>query len=389
MRLETRAELVRRIRGYLDAGTTAMAEGIFRNPVGAYTSKERFARERDLLFRRYPLVLGMSCQLQAPGDYLTADVAGMPILLVRAADGRVRAFVNICRHRGAPVVQGSGSGKRVLSCPYHGWSYDLEGCLVGIPGEDGFPELPRGDYGLQPLAVSERYGLLWVRPSAPGRASALDIDAYLSGLGPELESYGFAQYHHFETRRLQPRINWKMAIDTFLEAYHLSALHRDTLSSIFMANVSTSDTFGAHHRLIAVRRSFAATTDLVEAERDFLRHTLVLYTLFPSSVFIYQADHIELWRISPDREREDACTVELSLYVPEPVISDRARRYWAANLQLALDAVDGEDFPLGESIQRGFYSGAHTHVTYGRNEPALIHFHRSLRQALGLSDDGP
>ncbi len=123
--------------------------------------------------------------------------------------------------------------------------------------------------------------------------------------------------------------------------------------------------------------------DSAEAERDFLRHTIELYTLFPNAVFVHQADHVEVWRMFPGLT-PDECTVHLSLYVPEPPATDKARQHWAANLQLAGDAVDREDFRLGEGIQRGFRSGAQDHVIYGRNEPALIHFHRSLRRALGL-----
>ena len=174
-----------------------------------------------------------------------------------------------------------------------------------------------------------------------------------------------------------------MAVDTFLEAYHLAALHEESVAPIFVGNLCAADRFGPHHRMIAVRRSFAALRDSAEAERDFLRHTIELYTLFPNAVFIHQADHVELWRMFPG-PTPDECTVHLSLYVPEPPATEKARQHWAANLQLAVDAVDREDFRLGEGIQRGFRSGAQDHVTYGRNEPALIHFHRSLRRTLGL-----
>ena len=211
----------------------------------------------------------------------------------------------------------------------------------------------------------------------------MDIDAHLAGLGPELGSFGFERWHHFETRTLRPRINWKMAVDTFLEAYHLAVLHARSVSPIFIGNLCASDAFGPHHRMIAVRRSFADARDRRDAERDFLRHTIELYTLFPNTVFVHQADHVEVWRMFPG-ERPDVATVHLSLYVPEAPATDKARQHWAANVQLALDAVDTEDFRLGEGIQRGFASGAQDHVTYGRNEPALIHFHRSLERALGV-----
>jgi Ring hydroxylating alpha subunit (catalytic domain) len=172
-------------------------------------------------------------------------------------------------------------------------------------------------------------------------------------------------------------------VDTFLEAYHLAALHQRSVGPIFVSNLCASDAFGVHHRMVAVRRSLDELTDRREAERDFLRHTIELYTLFPNTVFVYQADHLEVWRMFPG-DRPDRCTVHLALYVPEPAVTETARRHWTANLQLAIDAVDTEDFRLGEGIQRGFGSGAQDHVTYGRNEPALIHFHRSLRRALGV-----
>jgi phenylpropionate dioxygenase-like ring-hydroxylating dioxygenase large terminal subunit len=364
-----------------------MADATFRNPVSAYTSRDRLACEREILFGRHPLLVGLSCQLAHPGDFLTDDGSGTPTLVVRRPDGGLGALVNVCRHRGARVADGCGSGKRAFSCPYHGWTYDLDGRLVDVPGAEGFPDLVRDEHALGRLAVVERYGLVWVRVAPPGEPT-IDIDAYLAGLGAELESYAFGDYHHFATRTLAPRINWKMAVDTFLEAYHLDALHHGTVGPIFFSNLCLADAFGLHHRMVAVRRSFAAVRGTPAAERDFLRHTIELYTLFPNAVFVHQADHLEVWRMFPDRERADACTVSLSLYIPEPATSDKARRHWEANLQLALDAVEGEDFRLGEGMQRGFSSGAQAHVTFGRNEPALIHFHRSLRQALGL-DDGP
>ena len=383
MRPETRSELARRLDHYLETGTTAMAEAMFRNPVTAYTSEERLALEKRVLFREYPLLVGLSCQVAAPGDYLTDDDSGMPILVVRSKAGALQALANVCRHRGARVVDGCGSGKRAFSCPYHGWTYDLDGRLIDVPGEAGFPGLSREEHALRPLPVVEEHGLVWVVPAPAGPSATIDIDAHLGGLAPELASFGFERWHHFETRTLRPRINWKMAVDTFLEAYHLATLHRASVAPIFVGNVCASDRFGPHHRMIAVRRSFAEPRDRGEAERDLLRHTIELYTLFPNAVFVHQADHDELWRMFPCSAPDD-CSVHLSLYVPEPATTEKARRHWAANLQLAIDAVDREDFRLGEGIQRGFRSGAQEHVTYGRNEPALIHFHRSLRRALGL-----
>src|SRR5262249_61474203 len=111
---ETRAELARRLHHYLDTGTTAMADEVFRNPVVAYTSEERLALERRLLFRESPLLLGLSGRLAAPGDYLTDDDSGMPILLLRGEAGTLHAFANVCRHRGARGLGRCRRGQRRL-----------------------------------------------------------------------------------------------------------------------------------------------------------------------------------------------------------------------------------------------------------------------------------
>src|SRR2546426_6854071 len=209
MRPETRSELAQRLFHYIDSGTTAMAEAMFCNPVSAYTSEERLALERRILFREPPLLVAFSGQLARPGDYLTDDDSATPILVVRSRSGTLNAFANVCRHRGARVTEGCGSGKRAISCPYHGWTYDLDGRLVDIPGEEGFAGLQREQHGLRPLAVAEQHGLVWVRPE-PG--ATIDVDAHLGGLAPELASFGFERWHHFETRTLRPRINWKRAV---------------------------------------------------------------------------------------------------------------------------------------------------------------------------------
>jgi phenylpropionate dioxygenase-like ring-hydroxylating dioxygenase large terminal subunit len=384
VRRETQIDLGRRLLAHLDAGTTTLAPDVFRNPVAAYTSPARAALERARLFRARPLLVGLSGLMPSAGDWLAEDLAGVPVLLVRGGDGRLRGFANACRHRGARLAEGCGAGKRVLACPYHGWTYDLDGRLVAVPGERGFPGLDRAAHGLRRLPVVEEHGLVWVRPS-PGDGA---VDAPPGPLGAEIADYGLAGWHHFATRTLRPQINWKLGVDTFLEAYHLATLHAATVAPIFVGDLCAADAFGPHHRMVAVRRSFAALRERPEAEWDVLRHTIVLYTLFPNTILVHQADHVEVWRFFPDPVRDDACVAALSLYVPEPPATGKARAHWEANLRLALDAVAQEDFPLAEGIQRGFTAGATEGVVYGRNEPALIHFHATLRAALESSAAG-
>lgn len=371
--------LARELFEHIDAGSTCLADDVDTNPVVTYTDRDRLDREMQILFRRYPLMMGLGCRIPEPGDYFTDDNCGVPVLMVRDHDGEARAFLNVCRHRGAQVASGCGRVKRNFICPYHGWSYDSRGKLVGIPDGRNFEGIDKETHGLVALPAIERFGCIWVRPE-PG--ASFDIDDELNGLGPELASFGFDGYHHYTTRVLRRRMNWKMMIDTFLESYHFGVLHTETVAPIFLHNVCLFHPFGFHLRETLPRRSIIDMRALPEGEWDLVKHTALVYILFPNAVIVMQADHAEVWRVFPVKGKVDECVAFLDFYVPEPAASEKAHEHWRRNLDLTLRTVEEEDFPTGEGIQRGLGSGAQEHVTYGRNEPALQHWQRSVRAAV-------
>ncbi len=382
MRHDVQLRLAREIFAHLDAGTTDLAGEVCRNPVSSYTDQARLEREIGVLFRRYPLLMGLSCRIPKPGDFLTDDYSGIPILLVRGEDGRARAFYNVCRHRGARVAEGYGNRPQWFVCPFHGWSYDLAGRLREIPDERSFPGVERERSGLVPLPAAERHGLLWVQPALGQDGLELDPGRHLGEVDPEIAAYGFERYHHYETRVLQQRMNWKLVMDTFLEPYHLGELHRNTVATLFEPNVCLFHPFGRHLREILPRRSFRALRERPERDWDLIAHSVIVYVLFPNTVLVIQADHVETWRVYPWQNRADECVMVLDFFVPEPATTDSARRHWDKNMDLTIGTVRDEDFPTGEGIQRGFASGAQTHVTYGRNEPALAYFQRTVAAEL-------
>lgn len=377
-----RAEQIAQARllaDYMRRRTTALAEDVHVEAVSAYTCPQRAARERAVLFGGLPLNLGLSARLPNPGDYLTEDHAGVPILLVRDRDGTLRAFLNACRHRGARVAEGSGERAGGFTCPYHAWSYGLDGQLRSRPNEAAFAGQDRAGCGLIPLPVTERHGLIFVTPR-PG--AALDADAALGGLGGEIASYGFARYVHYRTRIMRPRFNWKLVIDGFLETYHLPHLHRTTVHPILHGDLATFDAFGANLRTIAVRRSFSRMLEQPPETWDLVRHSAIIYVLFPNTVLVMQGDHLETWHAYPDPADPGACVAVLSLYTPEPAITDKARGHWDRNFDLALRTVENEDFVISEGMQRGFAAGLQETIVFGRNEPALGHLHRAYDRAL-------
>ena len=382
MKRETQVELARALQAHASKRTTALAPALLRNPVAAYSDPERARLERDRLFRGEPLFMGLSCRLPAPGDYLADEIAGVPILLVRGTDGKLSAFANICRHRGAPVASGCGSA-RAFSCPYHGWTYGLDGKLAAIPEADSFPGIIKGIDGLQALPIGERHGMIFVR-LARDAPLEIDIDAFLCGLGAEFGAYGFESYRYFAAEIMTPAINWKFGIDTFLEGYHIPVLHRATVAPLIRGNPVAFDAFGEHGRMTLARCSATAWDGHPDAEWEVLRHIVPVYRLFPNSIVVFQSDHLETWRMFPGAT-PDRSVIEFAMYTPEPVTNDKARSYWRKNYDLAIKTVLNEDYALGERMQRGFMSGLQTEVIYGRNEPALINFHQRLNAALNCA----
>jgi phenylpropionate dioxygenase-like ring-hydroxylating dioxygenase large terminal subunit len=382
MERQQQIDLLKRLLHYLDSRSTALADAPWRNDVSVYSDPQHAARERALLFRQWPLLMGFASEWPTPGSFRTDDYAGVPLLVVRGRDGKLRAFLNVCRHRGAKVAQGCGKA-RLFVCPYHAWSYDLAGKVMGIPDERNFPDVRSERSMLTPLPIAEKHGLVWVIPTpAADAATEFDIDPWLGGLGPELASFGFASWAFYDKRIVPEAMNWKILVDTFHEAYHISFLHKDSLKEILHGNVTDFVPFGYNHRLVVPRKKLDRLKDEPEQSWDLMWNTSIIYSLFPNTLLIVQGDHVELARIFPREERVDRAVMELALYVPKAPASEEEKTHWDRNMQLVLDVVTGEDFPAGRTIQMGLTSGAQTHLVYGRNEPAMIHYHRSLRDVL-------
>jgi phenylpropionate dioxygenase-like ring-hydroxylating dioxygenase large terminal subunit len=374
----------RRLLGHLDARTTDLAEAMFRNRTINYSCRERAELERRKLFRNGPVFMGLSTRLARPGDFFTEDVAGMPVLVTRALDGRVQAFANICRHRGAPVAAGCGNA-RAFTCPYHGWTYDLAGKLLGTTDKVGFAGLDLASHGLARLPVAEKHGMLFVRanPVRAGESSEIEIDCHLGRLAEDFAALRLDTYPLHSTDWVHPRINWKFAVDTFLEGYHIPHLHRKTIAPYFVGNCGTFDAGGLNGRMCVARTSIDAVRAAPEGERNYRPHVISVYQLFPNTIVIWQVDHIEIWRAFPGREDPSHCDVEMTIYKPRD--TDKPDSYWEKNRDIAIRTVMEEDFPLGERMQVGFESGGTEEVIYGRNEPSLVHFHSSIRHALGVA----
>jgi phenylpropionate dioxygenase-like ring-hydroxylating dioxygenase large terminal subunit len=375
--LQRAAEIdcIRRLLGHLRGGTTDLAAEPLRLPASVYTSPDRCARERLHLFRRRPIVAGLSADLPRPGSFACVDAGGVPIVLVRQGDGRVRSFVNACRHRGGPVAEGRGcaDGER-LRCSFHSWTYALDGSLAGIPlAAPAFEGLDRSALGLRECASIEAAGVILVRAEG---GETIEADSLLRGVGDDLRALDLPRYQHFDTRTAVWRCNWKLLLDTFLESYHVFSLHRESVHPWYLSQPMVHDAWGPNLRFPVARRTIAELAQRPEEEWRLSDHATLQWWIAPNALVSHTRDVALLWRFSspsPDR-----CEVTTSFYSAKPWHSEADAARLAEAFELQLRVTGAEDFPMGERIQRALDAGALPELWLGRHEVGVIHFHRTL-----------
>jgi phenylpropionate dioxygenase-like ring-hydroxylating dioxygenase large terminal subunit len=375
------ALLDRMMAHHHNGNTTDMAPDMYRNQIDKYVRPDRYQDEVAALFRGLPVVACMAADVKAPGDYVTLSIADVPVLVVRGEDGDLRAFRNVCRHRGACVAEGRGHTAKTFTCPYHAWSYRLDGRLVAATHKAGFSGLDKAENGLSPIACGEAAGVVFVH--LEGDPANFDAAAWLGGAASELASFGFETYHRTETRITARAMNWKLMFDTFGEVYHVEHLHRLTIHPLIQSNNSCFDSWGNHGRMAVARWTMNEIDSNTRQPSDLLPSATLVYYLLPNTVLIQQVDHLELYQIFPDGP--ESCMAMVSLYAPEEPITEKAQSYWKRNLDLLMQVTETEDFIMCEQIQRSFTSGAQEAIQFGRNEPGLIHFHATIDRLLAVS----
>ncbi len=382
MRHERQVELLKRVgeSGRRFAGL--QAEASRTNDASAYTDADRFALEQRVLFRGGPVFFGLSVDLARPGSYRAMRVDGIPIVVVRNADGTLRAFVNACRHRGAPLVEpaSTGDGLSAFSCPYHAWTYELDGALRARPASAGAFDDVSMNCDLLRRPVAERHGMIFVRAEGD---EPIDVDEVLGGAEDDLGAFGLDGYTHVETRVNEWKMNWKLFFDTFSESYHIRTLHRDSIAPAFNSDCVISDPFGRNVLSVGLRANVLDELDKPESEWSLLPYGTIQYFLVPNGLVVHQLDHVEVWIAEPlsvDRTRTTT-----SVYAPEPPATQKAHDYFVKNLDLLLAVTGAEDFALMEQIQETLASGALPELVYGRVEPPLIHFHDQIDRAIGVA----
>jgi glycine betaine catabolism A len=358
--------------------------------VERYTSEDIYKREVSKLFRKLPLIALHSSELQV-GQVLAHDAYGVPILLSRDKDGVVRAHLNVCRHRGTRLVEATtAQTKASIVCPYHGWTYQLDGKLRHRLHAESFDPKPCEDENLVALPCAERHGLIWVIPNKDSQA--IDLDNYLGELNTELPFYNIEGLTHFRTIEAEYPANWKLIVDAFLESYHIRVLHKNTIAPFFTDGITAGGQFGAddgakaagkpHIHSLVARKAALEWAEQADSKNpttmeELCRLVTPSSVIFPNTITIFHPDYLSLITLYPTGPETLRWTHKM--LIPK----DKSGADWTAHWEKTFNLIEkgvfqAEDIHTAVQIQKGFASGANTQLRLGRIEQAMAWFHASV-----------
>jgi choline monooxygenase len=351
-----------------------------------YTDPAILALERERIFRRTWQLVGSSDRpcgevngkkrtIADPETYFTADVAGEPVVVVRDKTGTLRAFSNVCRHRAGPIAQGSGC-RNVFNCGYHGWTYTLDGRLIGTPEIDGVEFFDRSTMGMVPLRCEtwEQFIFVNFEPGGPSLAE------FLGNIPQLAREFRFQGLSLAERRDYLVNCNWKVYVDNYLEGYHIPIVHPGLMKEIDYPRYRC-ETFRYHSQQLGPVKPVKSgdAHDRVYAPGDGLKDALYFW-VFPNLMLNIYPDNVSVNIIVPLSHEKTLTIFEWYFHdANSPKVRERA-----ANAIAFSDTVQQEDIQICEAVQRGLRSATYDRGRFSvKRENGVHHFHLLLAEFLG------
>jgi choline monooxygenase len=350
-------------------------------PSSWYFDPEVYAAECRIIFGRTWQLAGRADQVAEPGSYVTADIAGEPVLVVRDGEGTLRALHNVCRHRAAQVMNEPQGKATKLRCRYHGWTYDLSGRLRGVPEFDGVKDFSRDEEGLVPLTAVDTWGPLVFVNDAP--APVPPLAEHLAPLPERAAPLGLDRLRFAERRDYVIECNWKVFVDNYLDGgYHVNTVHPGLAGALDYAHYRTEVAATTSVQVSPIRKS---EDDVVGKVRS--GDNAYYWWVFPNLMLnLYQGvmDTNLVLPLGPDR-----CRVIFDFYFADVDTADGQR--FAADSMAVGHQVQLEDVGICEEVQRGLKSRSYSTGRFSvRREAGGYHFHQLLAARLkeGLAAQG-
>ena len=334
----------------------------------AWYVDERVARlERQYVFGGTWQAVARADQLQQSGQFVTTQLAGEPLVIVRSSDGQLHAFYNVCRHHAAAVVTEAAGSASIFRCPYHGWSYGLDGALKGAPEFEGVCGFDRAQNGLVPVQIAawEQFVFVNLDPKAARLAD------FLGGLAHRIAPLNLAKLHFFERRTYTLNCNWKVFVDNYLDGgYHVPHLHK-ALNSVLeykQYTIENEDRYCLQSSPMVASEEDTATSATRQGERAWY------VWQYPNFMINLYKGYMDTNLVLPDGV--DRCKVIFDFYLDD--VSDAAAERNRQSIAVG-ERVNDEDVGICESVQRGLHSRAYGAGRLSVRREAGEHlFHRLL-----------
>ncbi|MGZ5480862.1 MAG: aromatic ring-hydroxylating oxygenase subunit alpha [Pyrinomonadaceae bacterium] len=362
-------------------------------PAPWYTDERVFELEQRTVFSRSWQVAARVDQLRAPGDYVTSEIADEPVVVVRGGDNQIRAFFNVCRHHAAAVIIEPHGNAPQMRCPYHGWTYSLEGELKGTPDFSGVCDFDRAGNGLIPVEVAVWQNWILVRTNGGQRPphGSLEsggqrpplhesIEDWLGAqLLNEIGALGLSNLHWFERRKYIIDCNWKVFVDNYLDGgYHVPHLHKGLDSVLDYSNYTIE--CGQRHCL---QSSPMVTTDNADIAATRTGERALYYWIYPNFMINCYAGVMDTNLVRPISV--DRTEVIFDFYFAD--VSESAREQNLASVAVG-DRIQQEDLDICSSVQRGLKSRVYDAARLSVRREAGEHlFHRLLHNDLKSGSD--
>ncbi len=346
-------------------------------PVSMFLDQAFFDREQAGVFRRMAVPVTLSAALPEPGSVVAHEGYGLPLLIARAKDGTVRAFLNACKHKGAKLVEDCEHHKMGrLTCPYHSWTYGLDGRLLAVARADAFAAIDKADYALTQLACREWGGIIWV---SLDRHVEPDFSALVPELEDDLNALGIPQAHLYGRKTFHVKANWKLVLEPFMESYHVPRLHAASIGELFGDVTRIIDQFGPHQRKIAGKVRYKP--EMLDIPGENIHKTVThAYQIFPNAVLITSPYYISFMTLMPKSPGETI--VEYFNLVPSPAPNEKVADVYKRSFDLVLHVFGNEDFRAAEISHAGLASGALDVMTYGGMENTIPMYYEQLEARL-------
>jgi choline monooxygenase len=341
-------------------------------PSSWYTNERIFKLEKQTVFSHSWQVVGRIDQLRSPGDYISAEVAGEPLLVVKGSDRLLRGFFNVCRHHAAMLVTDAAGTRENLRCPYHGWTYDLKGELIGTPDFAAVEEFDKSANGLMPIPVSLWGNWIFVNFTANGST----LRDYLgAGLIEKIESLGLQRLRWLERRCYTVKCNWKVFVDNYLDGgYHVPHVH-EALNTVLDHKTYTIET----DQRVCIQSAPMVSNNADPVTADVRRGRRALYFwIYPNLMINWYEGVMDTNLVCP--RSVDQTDVIFDFYFSD--ISDGAREQNRQSISVS-EKIQAEDKAICESVQRGLNSRAYDLGRLSVRREAGEHlFHRLLQADL-------